>query len=344
MNNPKYRIGIPTTSGVSWIVGLEVIDPLPVNQVLKQDGFQQLSISPEYHQLCQNALLQLGCRGPFRLTLSEDVESGRSWELPVLLAHVLHAQGALAVHEDESDESILATGAVGTDFRILSERYHLEAKIEAAHNERVSTFFAPKPGLDLDFGSADFSVAHVDSLEDLEKVLSLAAPSRQPKDRLNRFRWGTFRGGLALATIATTTVVALPILGMLLYGAGLLHGIASEKLTDRIVSNIIFSDSDAECFDWSQTGHVQSDSGSTPCGLELSSLSKNLPVFIRLSPQSAAYVHQSLLTSLLEGVSLPATPSALRVPFRYEVENFALELVKEQDMGHVYELILEPAK
>ncbi len=54
----------------------------------------------------------------YRLDLDGRVDGGQSWQLPVLLAHLLSAEGALAGPDEPATLTILATGEVDRDQRV----------------------------------------------------------------------------------------------------------------------------------------------------------------------------------------------------------------------------------
>lgn len=67
----------------------------------------------------------------FDLRLSARVDTGRSWELPVALAHWLQGQGHL-VGVDEPELLVWATGALDLDMGVIVQDYHLERKLAAS--------------------------------------------------------------------------------------------------------------------------------------------------------------------------------------------------------------------
>lgn len=67
----------------------------------------------------------------FDLRLSARVDTGRSWELPVALAHWMQGQGHL-VGVDEPELLVWATGALDLDMGVIVQDYHLERKLAAS--------------------------------------------------------------------------------------------------------------------------------------------------------------------------------------------------------------------
>lgn len=126
---------IPTTDGPAAIMRLVRLHKAPLSVMRTQDDYRALPPSPRYHEFTQPG-------GPLRkfLTLPDDrfelrvaarIESGRSWELPVALAHWLEAEGHELVSEDP-DLVVWATGALDNDLKIIPQNYHLEQKLSGS--------------------------------------------------------------------------------------------------------------------------------------------------------------------------------------------------------------------
>src|SRR5262249_54983832 len=74
--------------------------------------------------------------GPYEMRVAGPVDSGKSWELPVLLAHLVVALGAdLAEEPAQADLVLWSTGAVDLDLRILDHDYKLPAKADPSKTE-----------------------------------------------------------------------------------------------------------------------------------------------------------------------------------------------------------------
>lgn len=105
---------VPTTGGTAVVCGLERKPRLPRCKVTRVGDFRAFPIEQDYHRLVEGADAALGdMGGSWHLTLSDRVETGRSWELPVLTAHRALAHGAVLTGEmAEADVVLFATGAV----------------------------------------------------------------------------------------------------------------------------------------------------------------------------------------------------------------------------------------
>lgn len=124
---------VPTTDGPAPILRLAQLAQAPRSVMRTQDDYRPLPPSSRYHAFVQaggalaDRLGQGG--GQFELRLGAAVETGRSWELPVAIAHWLHGRGhEIAV--DAPDLVIWATGALDNDLSVLRRDYHLGSKLE----------------------------------------------------------------------------------------------------------------------------------------------------------------------------------------------------------------------
>jgi hypothetical protein len=133
----RIAVIIPTTEGPASILRLTPLAQAPRSVLRTQDDYRPLAPSSRYHAFIQpgGALAErigLGS-GQFELRLGAAVQTGRSWELPVALAHWLHMEG----HELDGDKAelvIWATGALDNDLRILAQDYHLATKFDRSQD------------------------------------------------------------------------------------------------------------------------------------------------------------------------------------------------------------------
>ncbi|HRD77876.1 MAG TPA: hypothetical protein PK264_18385, partial [Hyphomicrobiaceae bacterium] len=134
----KALVLIPTTTRPVIITEIRERRSLPASSVVVEGDFRALPISRDYDTL-------VGAAGPLggllgspglpshQLKLSEAFETGRSWEVPVSIAHVLIERGVeLVSAPEDADLIVFATGAVDSDLGIVKERYFLGQKIPAA--------------------------------------------------------------------------------------------------------------------------------------------------------------------------------------------------------------------
>lgn len=139
----RVLVLLPTTGALNRVVRLEARPDLPASGVYARHDFRPLAITADYDALTARSgpLAALGSpvrAGVHRLWLEGPIEAGKSWELPVLLAHLVTALGAeLAAAPSGADLVLWSTGAVDLDLRIPDHDYRLAAK--AAHSIAVLT-------------------------------------------------------------------------------------------------------------------------------------------------------------------------------------------------------------
>ena len=117
----RVRVLIATTEGPVAVQKITAEDP-DVPSVACRDGTTEvLAISRDYTRFVNRGtglVAGLTGHGAYRLDLERSVDVGRSWQLPVLLAHLLDAEDRLAGPEDPAQFVLLATGEVDRDQRI----------------------------------------------------------------------------------------------------------------------------------------------------------------------------------------------------------------------------------
>ena len=129
----RVAVIIPTTDGPAPILKLTPLAQAPRSVLRTQDDYRPLPPSARYHAFVQPGgplaeRIGLGT-GQFELRLGAPVETGRSWELPVALAHWLQV-GGHSLDPERPELVIWATGALDNDLRILPQSYHLPTKLE----------------------------------------------------------------------------------------------------------------------------------------------------------------------------------------------------------------------
>lgn len=124
---------VPTTDGPAPILRLARLAQAPRSVMRTQDDYRPLPPSSRYHAFVHagGALAdRLGHgAGQFELRLGAAVETGRSWELPVAIAHWLQGKGCELTAE-APDLVIWATGVLDNDLNVLRRDYHLESKLQ----------------------------------------------------------------------------------------------------------------------------------------------------------------------------------------------------------------------
>lgn len=134
------HVVIPTTGGAILVRGLKPRPLLPTNWVTLEDDFRHLAMSESYADLVRGPLAGHVEHKTYQLVVSGDIDTGRSWELPVLIAHLLEARGCLSngtfntspPPPEAGERLIFATGKLDSELAPLADRYHLRLKIAQA--------------------------------------------------------------------------------------------------------------------------------------------------------------------------------------------------------------------
>ena len=130
----RVRVFIATTEGPVAVQKITAEDP-DVPSVACRDGTTEvLAISRDYTRFVDRGtglVARLTGHGAYRLDLDRPVDGGRSWQLPVLLAHLLEAEGRLAGPEESANLALLATGEVDREQRVRPVG-RIEEKLSAA--------------------------------------------------------------------------------------------------------------------------------------------------------------------------------------------------------------------
>ena len=130
----KTRVLIATTEGPVAVQKITAEDP-DVPSVACLDGTTTvLGISNDYARFVNKGtglVAALTGHAAYRLDLDGRVDSGQSWQLPVLLAHLLATENKLAAPDEDATLTILATGEVDRDQRVRQVSSMAE-KIERA--------------------------------------------------------------------------------------------------------------------------------------------------------------------------------------------------------------------
>ena len=117
----KARVLIATTEGPVTIQRITAEDA-DVPSVACLDGTTAvLGISNDYARFVNKGtglVADLTGHAAYRLDLDGRVDGGQSWQLPVMLAHLLASEDKLAAPDEEPTLTILATGEVDRDQRV----------------------------------------------------------------------------------------------------------------------------------------------------------------------------------------------------------------------------------
>jgi len=131
----RISVIIPTTDGPSQILRLTALENAPRSVMRTQDDYRPLPVSSAYQAFASQGGpmdIAFGLKsGAFDLRLSDRIDAGRSWELPVALAHWLQAQGH-EIGTDAPELVLWATGALDLDMAVIAQDYHLETKLSGS--------------------------------------------------------------------------------------------------------------------------------------------------------------------------------------------------------------------
>ena len=165
---------VPTTHEPITIESLKRRTRLPASYVALKGDFRPLQISSDYDRFVRGPLQAvLGELVSFELVLDGDIDCGRSWELPVLVAHWLElAERAAGEGEAPAAPLVWATGMVDADLRPLPSDYHIPRKI-AACAERFAGWRA-------DFGKIIAIVPRTEAPEEEARLSALFAAEDIP--------------------------------------------------------------------------------------------------------------------------------------------------------------------
>ncbi len=130
----RLAVILPTTGAVLRLLTLVPRPGLPHGAAFAEGDYRPLALSPDYRALAgpEGPIARYLGRSipPHELRLSGAPESGRSWEAPVALAHLLLARGwTLTPDPAEADLTLWATGAVDLDLTLLPGDYAPERKV-----------------------------------------------------------------------------------------------------------------------------------------------------------------------------------------------------------------------
>ncbi|KMO27190.1 hypothetical protein [Methylobacterium aquaticum] len=123
---------VPTTGGPVVLLSLKRRPGLPASAAFAAGDYRPLPWSGDYARLAASGgpLSRLADAGPYELRLSGSFDAGRSWEVPVCLAHGLVARGhSLTADPEAADLVLWATGAVDLDLAVLPGDYALLDKL-----------------------------------------------------------------------------------------------------------------------------------------------------------------------------------------------------------------------
>ncbi|TFF18692.1 hypothetical protein E3C22_20920 [Jiella endophytica] len=122
------RVIIPTTAKPVELRAIKRRPRVPASYMATAGDFRPLALSSDYHRFVNGPLRLVVADLPsVELSLSDALDCGRSWELPVLIAHLLESAGRLTEAEPML---VWATGMVDADLNPQSADYHIPLKLE----------------------------------------------------------------------------------------------------------------------------------------------------------------------------------------------------------------------
>ncbi|ORE97568.1 hypothetical protein [Aurantimonas sp. 22II-16-19i] len=147
------RIIIPTTAKPVELRAIKRRPRVPASYMAMAGDFRPLALSADYHRFVNGPLRSVVAELPsVELSLSDALDCGRSWELPVLIAHLMEAAGRLGTAEAML---VWATGMVDADLNPQGADYHIALKLElsrplfaeaAASGEAIAMVVPPPQG------------------------------------------------------------------------------------------------------------------------------------------------------------------------------------------------------
>ncbi|MEL6288962.1 MAG: hypothetical protein AAFQ42_14910 [Pseudomonadota bacterium] len=185
----------PTTGGLVWIERIRPRPRLQASYAALRGDFRPLTLSTDYHTFVAGPLAAHGLADTaHELLLSGDIDSGRSWEIPVLIGHLFLA----------NDQAVEAVDAA----RVMTENEALPASPAQDSNSKRIIWATGSIDPELGPQGADFSVPRKLELstptfaawQQAGHDVTLVAPAGMPDDHASRFgevaeRFG-FRHGL----------------------------------------------------------------------------------------------------------------------------------------------------
>ncbi|MGX7708937.1 hypothetical protein [Methylobacterium sp. Gmos1] len=162
---------VPTTGGPVVLRSLKKRPGLPASAAFAAGDYRPLPWSGDYARLAAagGPLSRLAGEAsePYELRLSGSFDAGRSWEVPVCLAHGLLTRGhSLTADPEAADLVLWATGAVDLDLAVLPGDYALLDKLARSRDLLAAA------------ARADLAVLLPDGPETAEAALAFRALSR----------------------------------------------------------------------------------------------------------------------------------------------------------------------
>jgi formylglycine-generating enzyme required for sulfatase activity len=223
----KLRVLIPTTKGPVEILLLTEEDRSVGRSVACIGGTTRLAdIDADYQAFVgrpSGVIERLFGEPCYRIDLSHPIEAGDSWQLGVLVAHALHADGRLAQERDKADGIVWATGSVRAVDLTVGRVAHLEEKLrqslprlqsEAEAGRRVLAVVPAQNGGDIpaELGSKLSDCGEIIEISDVGAIWANLGSNLGRKTAPGRGRtgliWGTIAASLLCAVVGSVYVIA----------------------------------------------------------------------------------------------------------------------------------------
>ena len=222
----RISVIIPTTDGPSQILRLTALEAAPRSVMRTQEDYRPLPVSSAYQAFAsQGGPMDIAFgleSSAFDLRLSDRIDTGRSWELPVALAHWLQMRGH-DIGTNAPELVLWATGALDLDMAVIAQDYHLETKLAGSlsllqalserEKARVVVLLPGAASLPDDLPDS-IDVHHVDSFFAASQILlpPTAMESETPgKPVASRKVWALL-GGMAAVSAVSAVVIATAFL------------------------------------------------------------------------------------------------------------------------------------
>jgi hypothetical protein len=200
----RVLVLVPTAGSLIRISTLKARPDLPASVVVAAPSYIPMPITREYDVLTSEAgpLAAVGAPvkpGRYWLRLSGEVNSGESWEIPVILAHLVFALGVELVEQpSEADVVLWSTGEVDAKLNIVDRNYRVPPKVArsrtglheaAAAGAQIIGILpageddSPLRSLLADVGVQDACVEHVASVAAARKIVEQALGRHRPGHR-----------------------------------------------------------------------------------------------------------------------------------------------------------------
>lgn len=177
----KLRVLIPTTKGPVEVLLLTEEDRSVGRSVACIAGTTRLAdIDSDYQAFVarpSGIIERLFGEPCYRIDLSHSIDAGDSWQLGVLVAHALYAEGRLAQENEKADGIVWATGSVRAVDLTVDAVTHLNEKLQQSFSKLESNAEAGRKVLAIipARNAADFPTDYRAKLSACAEILEISA-------------------------------------------------------------------------------------------------------------------------------------------------------------------------